>query len=328
MSIPHSVSEAVAVLPAHPLELDPRPLGLERIVVPTALGPVVVHRSRVRASSGATILLHGAAGSWTTWTPLLEAAGVGRMTDLVIPDLPGWGGSPGPVSGVGGIDAASLADVVAAVSHACGYDRWRLVGHSLGGFVALELAAQRPEATSEVLLVSATTLGARGDQLGWGRAWLAYPALFALLFGMRLLAVLGPTASALLGIVNRAGLLRPLVSPLFARRRRVDTSVIDALAVEARPAAFVRALQCARRYDAAGRWARIVCPVRAVHGDRDVFTGPDDDSRLRMIIPRFSAATLPATGHFGHIERPALVLAALGLCCPMPTADAYVRGRR
>jgi pimeloyl-ACP methyl ester carboxylesterase len=93
----------------------------------------------------------------------------------------------------------------------------------------------------------------------------------------------------------------------------VDASVIDALAEEVRPAAFVRALQCASRYDAVDRWSRIVCPVRAVHGDRDVFVGREDDARLRRVIPRFSAATLPSTGHFGHIERPALVLAALGL---------------
>jgi pimeloyl-ACP methyl ester carboxylesterase len=315
VSTPDIVDASAAALneDPHPLVTDPRLLGLERVVVETALGPVAVHRSRTRTSARATILLHGAAGCWTTWTPLLEEAGPDSLPDLVIPDLPGWGDSPGPRSGVSGLDAESLARAVIDVARACGYGGWRVIGHSLGGFIALELAAQQPEATSEVLLVSPTTLGARGDRLGTVRGWLAYPALFALLLGMRVLVALGPAAPALLGGLNRAGILRFLASPLFARGRRVDASVIDALADEVRPAAFVRALRCAARYDAEDRWARIVCPVRAVHGDRDVFTGREDDSRLRRVIRRFSAATLPATGHFGHIERPRLVLAALGL---------------
>ncbi len=314
MSIHLAVARSVAGRePVHPLEFDAGPLGLERIVVATALGAVVVHRSRIRTSAEATVLLHGAAGSWTTWTPLLRTAGRDRMTDVVVPDLPGWGGSAGPAAGVDGIDVASLAGAVADVTRACGYKRWHVVGHSLGGFVALELAAQRPEATTEVLLVSATTLGARGDRLGAARGWIAYPALFALLLGMRLLAVLGQAGTALVRLLNRVGLLRLLASPLFAPGCRMHPSVVDALAVEIRPAAFVRALHCARGYDAVARWGRILCPVVAVHGDRDVFIGRDDDARLRSVIPRYTAVTLAATGHFGHIERPGLVLSELGL---------------
>ncbi|WP_345764665.1 alpha/beta fold hydrolase [Diaminobutyricibacter sp. McL0608] len=296
----------------YPLVTNPSSLGLERVVVPTALGDVVVYRSPGTASE-AMVLLHGAAGSWTTWTPMLRAAGRGRLSGLVIPDLPGWGDSLGPESGLGAVDAESLAAAVVEVVRACGYDSWRVLGHSLGGFVALELAAQRPKETTEVLLVSPTTLGARGDRICAVQAWAAYPALFALLQGMRMLSVLGRAGCAAVRLLNRVGLLRLLTTPLFAPGRRVDASVVDALAVEVRPAAFARALRCARRYDAVGRWGRIECPVVSVHGDRDVFTGRNDDARLRCVIPRFTVAVLPATGHFGQIERPLLVLAELGL---------------
>ncbi|BDZ47438.1 hypothetical protein [Naasia aerilata] len=80
------VGEPAALIPDETL------LGLRRVVVDTAAGPVVA-RAAERTGGPATILLHGAAGSWTTWTPLLaEAAGSGRaLADVVLIDLPGWG---------------------------------------------------------------------------------------------------------------------------------------------------------------------------------------------------------------------------------------------
>ena len=57
-----------------PLQTDPSALGLAPRTVATSAGPLLVHAGRP-AGGPATILLHGAAGSWTTWTPLLTAAG-------------------------------------------------------------------------------------------------------------------------------------------------------------------------------------------------------------------------------------------------------------
>lgn len=56
------------------LVADDRELGLTTSRVDTELGSVAVRHSPHRTSSIATLLLHGAAGSWTTWTPMLATA--------------------------------------------------------------------------------------------------------------------------------------------------------------------------------------------------------------------------------------------------------------
>ena len=56
---------------------------------------------------------------------------------------------------------------------------------------------------------------------------------------------------------------------------------------------------------------RIRCPVRSVHGDRDVFVTADDDSRMAAVIADLEVTVLAGTGHFGHVERPLVTLKAL-----------------
>ncbi|MGJ4843763.1 alpha/beta fold hydrolase [Leifsonia sp. Le1] len=274
--------------------------------VDTALGPVAV-RHTPRESHTATILLHGAAGSWTTWRAAIGAAETGgSVADLVVPDLPGWGDSP--VDDLSALDATGLADAVAQVARSLGYTRWRLVGHSLGGFVALELAVREPAATESVLLVSATTFGGRGDRLGPLGRLLNYAPLMLLAVGIRMLAGLGPYAARFVRALDGSGILTLLAAPLFTV---VDRQAVHDLAHDLRPGAFLRALHCATTYPAAARWARIRCPVLALHGDRDVFVGADDDDRLAAIIPDFRAVVIPATGHFGHVEHPTILAGAL-----------------
>ena len=274
--------------------------------VATAIGAVAV-RHTPRESRTATILLHGAAGSWTTWRAAIAAAeSGGSVADLVVPDLPGWGDSP--VADLTRLDAGSIADAVAEVARALGYTRWRLVGHSLGGFIALELAVREPAATESVVLVSATTFGARGDNLGGAGRLQHYAPLTLLATGMRVLAALGPLAARFVRALDRTGLLPLLAAPLFTV---VDRQAVHELARDLRPGAFLRAMRCAATYPAAERWARIPCPVFALHGDRDVFVAHDDDARLAAIIPDFRAVVVPATGHFGHVEHPTILAGAL-----------------
>lgn len=291
------------------ISADATALGLGRVTVDTGLGPVTVHAGR-EAGGPATILLHGAAGSWTTWSPLLRADDErGAVVDDVIAvDLPGWGDSPLPTSD--DVSVAALSDAVATVARSLGYRSWRVIGHSLGGFVALDLAVREPEATIRVDLVSPTGVGvveAIRQPIGGG---VRLPWFAGMLLGMRVLRALGDRGPRLVRLLNRIGLLTPLMSPLFGRRRDLDRSVVDALAAEVRPASFLLAARAAAAYDLHD-WRGVRCPVRCLTGDRDVFTGPDDAVVLAALVRDLGSTTLPLTGHFAAVEHPVAVLRLL-----------------
>jgi len=279
-------------------------------------GVIVVRHGRRTTGDTATILLHGAAGSWTTWTPLLAAdscetdAAALPLTDLIIPDLPGWGESAMSDSPADR-SAEGLSATVAEIARALGYRRWIVIGHSMGGFVALQLAASEVGATVSVGLVSPTTFSVIDSVRHPISSFSTLPAYTALLMVMRLLSGLGNIGRVLVAVVRRLPLLRLLVSPLFSRPWLVDASVITALGTEIRPFGFTVASASVGAYDATTRWSGISCPVRSVEGDSDVFVAASDTDRLRGVIRRFESVTVAGAGHFAHIERPFAVLQAL-----------------
>jgi pimeloyl-ACP methyl ester carboxylesterase len=109
--------------------------------------------ARVRAFVGGEgpplLLVHGyggAAWNFSELAPLLE----GRR--LVIPDLPGHGASsPLPAAPT----LAGFADVLEAVCEAEGHAQVDVLGHSLGGVVALRLAERHPERVQRLILAAA-----------------------------------------------------------------------------------------------------------------------------------------------------------------------------
>ncbi|KAA9107764.1 alpha/beta fold hydrolase [Microbacterium rhizomatis] len=293
-----------------------RSLGLRRATVPTRVGRIVVRAGRrTPDTTTATILLHGAAGSWTTWTPLLAASDRtgSPLGDVIIPDLPGWGESGDLPS------TASVRDVSEAiidVARALGYTSWRVVGHSLGGFVALDLAAAAPAATLSVALISPSGAGVIDAVRRPVRGGLRLAPFAGMLLTMRLFALLGRPGRAVVRLLNRVGALRHLSAPLFAHPSTVHSSVIDALAAEVRPSAFARAAALAGTYDTS-TWRRITCPVGAVRGVVDVFAGAADAATFAAFIPGFHEVALDDAGHFAQVERPAAVLAVISALAGM-----------
>ncbi|HSP53286.1 MAG TPA: alpha/beta hydrolase, partial [Cryobacterium sp.] len=253
-----------------PLSTDARAFGLTTSSMRLSRATVSVRHGRRTGSDNATILLHGAAGSWTTWTPLLAAADASGMglTDLIIPDLPGWGDSPLPEEGPSRSIAATAA-VVAEIARALGYRSWTVIGHSLGGFLALELAASEARSTAFVGLVSATTFSVIDTVRHPVVRFAALPGFGALLPVLRTLARAGRAGDGLIRLLHRTTLLRTLAAPLFRRPELLHESVTDALATELRPQAFAVASDLAGAYDSE-RWARIECAVRAAQGDADI----------------------------------------------------------
>lgn len=304
----HGIDEAdrpdVVASTAHapyPLSSDPAPWSLVRSVVPTTVGPVVVH---ARPGDRPLLLVHGVAGSWTTWTPLLRASDGYGDRGLVLLDLPGWGSSPAPEGPLGVDDAVRvLTEVLDALS----VDTVDVVGHSMGAFVALHLGVTRPERVRSIGLVSGTTFAAVDAARHPVRGVATLPAFALLRAG---LAVTRTAAVPMLRALAGVGLLRLLAAPVFTHVRALDRSVLDAFVEELRPAGFLGAAASGAAYDT-DRWRTIGCPVTAVAGRDDVFARVDDLDRLAEVLPEVRTVLLDDCGHFAHVEHPHDVVGAL-----------------
>jgi len=279
------------------LTVDAAALGFVATTVRGAAGSIVARHKPQRASARATVLLHGAAGRWTTWTPVLDS-----VSEPVLLDLPGFGDAtltPG----------ASLGEVSALIVEtleSLGYSDWDLVGHSMGGFLALHLAATTDRVAS-VAVISATTWSVIESVEHPVRKFGTLPAFTMLLAVMRVMRT-----GAIVRFARRIGALRLAVFPLFRHPFDVDDSVIAALATDVRPVAFAAAAEFVRGYPLES-WASIGCPVRAVQGDRDVFARDEDLARLKSVIAQAETRVIHDCGHFAAVEQPRAVIEALRL---------------
>lgn len=112
---------------------------------------------------GAALLLHGFGSDRSSWVG--NAAALFPQARVLAVDLPGHGEAAIP-DDVG--DILSFANaIMASLSHHQ-IDKLHLIGHSLGGAVAIELAAQRPSLVSTLTLLSPAGLG-----VGINRVFLA-----------------------------------------------------------------------------------------------------------------------------------------------------------
>jgi pimeloyl-ACP methyl ester carboxylesterase len=130
---------------------------------PSSVGEVAtrtatVHgRSIVYAEAGSgpvLLLVHGMAGNSENWRAVIEP--LARTHTVIAPDLPGHGESaPGGGDYSLGSLAAGLRDLLLALGH----ERATLVGHSLGGGIAMQFTYQFPEMVERLVLVSSGGLG-------------------------------------------------------------------------------------------------------------------------------------------------------------------------
>lgn len=147
-------------MPASSLVAAPLPLDLEAIAAEPAdeLYEVRIHGHRVcfrLAGSGPlVVLIHGITGSSEQWVPVIEALR-DRYT-LFAPDLLGHGQSAKPRGDYSlGAYASGIRDLLVGL----GAEPATIVGHSLGGGIAMQLAYQFPERCGRLVLMSSGGIG-------------------------------------------------------------------------------------------------------------------------------------------------------------------------
>jgi pimeloyl-ACP methyl ester carboxylesterase len=125
---------------------------------PFALRHITLHGHdvtyRMAGEGPAVVLVHGLAGSSTTWKGVLPV--LSERFTVVAPDLLGHGQSAKPRGDYSlGAYASGIRDLLAALD----IDRATFVGHSLGGGVAMQLGYQFPERCERLVLVASGGLG-------------------------------------------------------------------------------------------------------------------------------------------------------------------------
>jgi len=233
------------------------------------------------------VLVHGLGGAASNWT---ELAPLFRRRRLLVPDLPGHGGSSA-LPGVSGLEP--FADRVAAVAEREAMVPAPVVGHSLGAMVVLRLALRRPDAVEAIVLA-----GAAGLSIGnvWGRQLLS---VFAAVRPGRI-------AARHRSLVSRSPLLRRLVFGFVSVADPVgltDDAVEGFLAGQLLHTDVDSAWQALRRDDPRQELEAVRCPVLVLWGAEDAQLPLDDAFEYTRRL-RARLRVIPGCGHLLIGERP------------------------
>jgi len=238
------------------------------------------------------VLVHGVATSRLIWRHVTGPLAAGGRRVVTV-DVPGFGESDPAGPGF------ELEDVADALVDGLAIERFDLVGHSLGGAVAVAAAARHADRVNRLILVSPAGLAPRAQGLA---------------------AALG--AAAELAVHARRALGHPWVEHAAARRAMFGTTVADAGRLDPDDARMLlEASDGARRIgdgvrqaleaDLRDDLAAAPMPVGLIWGcaDRVVPFGGLD--ALRELRPDMAVETLDGTGHIPQVEDPAAFVAAL-----------------
>ena len=119
------------------------------------------------------VVIHGGAGDARTWLQNIEVL-AGNYT-VYAPDLPGYGGTQ-PISGQYYIP--ELARFIEDFTATLGLEKFYLVGHSLGGGIALNFALMFPEKIRKLVLISSLCMG---REIGFWIRLASIPAIIKVL---------------------------------------------------------------------------------------------------------------------------------------------------
>jgi pimeloyl-ACP methyl ester carboxylesterase len=213
----------------------------------------------------------------------------------IVPALPGY--LPSPLPPDGDVSVARVAVDLLAVLDALGVERAAVVGHDWGALLAYDLGARHPERITRVVAVAAPhPVGFRiRRRIVREQQTAAYAWLLAF-------AKSGPELAADPVWLTQ---IQQVWSPGL---RRDDWD--DVLALLARPevaAAVCRWYRCDMEGD--DEIGDVLVPATVIHGAQDGCIGPavylGTDERFAAGVRRI---TLPAAGHWPHLEAPAEVL--------------------
>ncbi|GAC1315744.1 MAG: alpha/beta fold hydrolase [Thermoleophilaceae bacterium] len=260
---------------------------------------IKLHGHRVsyrRAGWGPVLLLiHGITGSSATWEDVIGP--LSERYTVVAPDLLGHGESAKPRGDYSlGAYASGVRDLLGAIGH----ERATVVGHSLGGGVAMQMAYQFPERCERLVLVSSGGLGREVSALLRAATLPGAEWVLPLLSTNRLVTATQSVTS----LGRRLGLR---VGPDLEETWRGFVSLADA---DAR-SAFIHSLRAlvdfgGQRVSATDRlYLAEQLPTMIIWGARDPIIPMRHGVEAHAAIPGSRLETFAKAGHFPHRDDPA-----------------------
>ena len=274
-----------------PAERDVRAPRVHRVM---AEGVESFYLEAGRRGAPPVVLIHGLAATSASFLPTLWDLSLDHHVFAV--DLPGFGESDKPVRP---LHAAYFARWLVAFLDAVAIDRAHLVGNSMGGRVAIEVALRSPQRVDRIALLAPSM------------AWRRYR------IGARLVRLLRPE----LGVTPlpmlhalAVGVLRSL----FARPSRISDAALNAAADEfvrvfatprGRVAFFhaAREIYLERPHGEDGFWTRLPSlsrPALFIFGDRDFLVPRAFVRHVRKALPKATCEVFPDCGHVPQFELP------------------------
>lgn len=246
----------------------------------------------------AVVLLHGIGGGRAIW----GAKGSGTLQVLAEAgfealafDLPGYGDSPLPADerGQPRLTIASMAQAVAEALGAAGIGRAWVLGHSMGGMVAQELAWSHPQQVAGLVLACTSPAFGQADG-SWQQAFLR-DRLAPLDAGQGMAAV-------------AARLVPAMVAPGIGPAAQARAAAVMARVPEA---TYRAALQALMGFDRREALAALRMPVLGLAAEHDRTAPVAVMQKMTQRIPGAEYACVPAAGHIANVEQPAAFHGAL-----------------
>lgn len=234
----------------------------------------------LRAGKGpAVVLVHGYLGGSRQWEA--EIAHLSDRFDVIAPDLPGFGAS----AHLRGCDSiAGMAGAVFALLDRLAVRDFILLGHSMGGMIAQQMAATRPEAIRKLVLYGTGPLGRmpeRFEPIETSRERLAEEGVISTI--ARIGATwfkFGAAASAYARVTDIGA---------CANNQAAEAALGAMAAWDGRPAL-----------------GRLTMPTLVIWGDADRSYRWSQVETLWRNLPDVRLSVIPGAAHAAHLEKPGL----------------------